>query len=241
MSRINPSLFRGSLRRSVLLISTAVLCVFIASCDGFFVSESAIQSVTARPLTVLLKTGDTPPDSYPLTSSATTVGGSSSDDTKNATWASADSTVVDFPVPTGQEPALVTAVGSGKTKVTAKDGGVTSNAINVMTYSVPTPSGSSALFITAPAGFNTAGAAPGTYQFHAFLGSDITFPDVTQFVDWSSDTTNAATVDANGLVTVLSIATPVTVKITATANVGGPGATTAPTPAPSGTLSFTAD
>lgn len=224
------------LRRAFILLSTLGLCLFAASCDGFFVSESSIQSVKITPTTVLLKTGDTPADSYPLHSTKTTVGGASSDNTTTATWKSNDPNVVT--VGQGNQGGLVTAVGSGSTTVTAEDGGKTSDAVRVMTYSVPTPA---TLTVVAPAGFNVGGAAPNSYQFRAFLGPDDTFPDVTQNVEWSSDTANAATVAPNtGQVTVNPLATPTTVKITASANVGAPGATTAPS-AVTGTLSFTAD
>ena len=106
-----------------------------------------------------------------------------------------------------------------------------------MLYIVPTPQ---SLTITAP-DLASAGAAAGTYQFHAYLGPDSTYPEVTNFVTWSSDTPSAATVAANtGVVTVLSIVTPTSVNIKASAAVGATPTATSPVPV-TGTLPFTAD
>jgi len=219
------------LRRAVLIVPAIGLSLLAASCDDFFVSGSSIQSVSVTPSNAILKVGDTPADTYQLSSSSTTVGGTVADDTATATWNSSNSSVVT--VAAGIVTAGATA---GTATVTARDGGVTSNSVNVMTYSVATPAN---LFVTADGIVSGGNAAPGSYQFHAFLGSSTAFPEVTQFVTWSSDHTTAATVNATtGVVTVLSTGTPTAVTITATANVGASAPATQTTI--TGTLQFTA-
>jgi uncharacterized protein YjdB len=205
--------------------------VTITSCNGFFVSERSIQSVTVTPTAAVLKVGDTPADTYTLSSSSTTVGGTVADDTATATWSSSNNSVV-----TVAAGVLTAGSTAGTATVTAKDGGATSNNCNVLTYTVPTPAN---LFVTST--ITSGGIAnPGTYQFHAYLGSTTSFPDVTQYVTWSSSDTTAATVNATtGLVTVLSLATPTSVTITATADAGASAPATQGTI--TGSLQFTAD
>jgi hypothetical protein len=219
------------LGRAVRLLPILPLFVLATSCGDFFVSESSLQSVTVTPSAVILKVGDTPADTYKLSSSSTTVGGTAADDTAAATWSSNNPNVT---VAAG----VITAGTSATTAIiTAKDGGVTSNACNVLTYIVSNPAN---LFVTAPTNLSTTGAAPGSYNFRAFLGPDTSFPEVTNFVTWSSSATTAATVNATtGVVTVLSLATPTAVTITATANVGASAPATQSII--TGTLQFTAD
>ena len=83
------------LGRVVRLIPVVILFVLATSCDNFFLSNSAIQSVTVTPSAVLLKaaaSSSTPGDSYQLASASTTVGGTTADDTGTATWSSSSAT-----------------------------------------------------------------------------------------------------------------------------------------------------
>ena len=226
------SILTSSIRRATLLAPALVLFVMITSCNGFFVSESSIQTVTVTPSSVVLKINDTPPDTYQLSSSSTTVGGTVTDDTSTATWSSSNSNVV-----TVAAGVLTAGSTAGTATVTAKDGSTTSNKCNVLTYTVPTPAN---LLVTATGILSGGNASANTTsQFHAYLGSSSSFPDVTQYVTWSSSDTTAATVNATtGVVTVLSLATPASVTITATANVGASAPATQSTI--TGTFQFTA-
>lgn len=221
-----------SMRRAARLLPVLSLVLLASSCGDFFVSESSIQSVAVTPTSAILKVGDTPADTFTLSSSSTSVGGTVADDTATATWSSSNTSVVPTPVK-----GVVTAGSTaGTATITAKDGGATSNSVNVMTYSVATPAN---LLVTANGITLGATAAPGTFQFRAFLGSSTSFPEVTQFVTWSSSDTTAATVNpTTGVVTVLSLITPTSVTITATANVGASAPATQSTI--QGTLQFTA-
>jgi hypothetical protein len=221
-----------SLGRAVRLLPILALFVFAPSCGGFFPPQGSIQSITVSPSAIILKVGDTPPDTYTLSSSSTTVSGTTADDTATATWNSSAHTVVT--VASG----VVTAVGSsgGTATVTAVDGGATSNTVNVLTYSVATPQ---SLSVFCDGILSGGTAAPNTYKCHAFLGASSTFPEVTNFVSWTSNSVTSATVGTTGLVTVLSIAIPTSVTITATANVGASAPATPSTIV--GSIQFTAD
>jgi len=222
--------------RAVRLLPIVVLFVLATSCNGFFLSNSAIQTVAVTPSAVLLSaaaSSTTPGASYQLQSNSTTVGGTTADDTATATWSSSNSSAVTV------DAGLITAVGTTATSstspitVTATDGGTASNAVDVLLYTVTTPT---SLFLN---GILPGATLPiGTYQLQAYFGTSTGFPLVTNFVTWTSDTPTAATVNTNGLVTVLSVVTPATVNITATASVGG-----TPTAANtvSGTVQFIAD
>jgi hypothetical protein len=217
------------LGRVVRLLPILPLSILCASCPGFFPSNGSVQSVAVTPTAVILST---PGGTSTLSWTSTSVGGTTTTDPSGTTWSSSPTGVVTVAA------GVITAVGStpGTTQITATDGGVASNACNVMTYTGTAPLN---LLVTAPANLVTTAAAPGTYQFHAYFGAAGS-PDVTTYVTWSSNPTTAATVDATtGLVTVLSIATPTTVTITATATIGVPAGTTqAPV---TGSLEFTAD
>ena len=211
------------LRRAVLLVFAIGLSLLVASCDDFLVSESSIHSVRVTPHAILLMAAvphATTGDSFTLTSTATTVGGTQTNDTATATWSSSNTSVV-----TASSGGVVTAVTTtgGLTAIfTAKDGGVTSNNVNVITYTGAVPT---TLNLTGTSGT----LPPGNYQLKVTLGSG--GQDVTNFVEWTSSNSSVATVSATGLVTVLTSGTAgATATITATAHLGAPSGTTPPAP-----------
>ncbi len=220
------------LRRAALIAPAICLCFLIASCDDFFVSERSIQSVKATPPAIILMaapTAGTNGDTFTLTSTATTVGGTQTNDTATATWSSSDSSIVTAAA--GGVVTAVTTTGGQSADVTAKDGGVTSNKVKVFVYtgSVPT-----SINLTGTSGT----VSPGSYQLKITLGSG--GQDVTNFVEWTSSNTSVATVSSTGVVTVLTSATAgATATITATAHLGAPSGTTPPGPITS-TATFTA-
>ena len=212
------------IRRAVLPVSAVGLCFLIASCDGFFVSENSIQSVKATPPAIILMaapTAGSDGDTFTLTSTATTVGGTQQNDTAAATWSSNDSTIATAAA--GGVVTAVSTVGGKSTTVTARDGGVTSNNVNVFVYTGAVPS---SITLTGTSGV----LPPGNYQLSVTLGSG-GGTDVTKFVEWTSSNTSVATVSSTGLVTVLASATAGgTATITAIAHLGAPSGTPTPTP-----------
>lgn len=226
------------LGRVVRLIPVVILFVLVTSCNGFFLSNNAIQSVAVAPTAVLLEeapAAGTPGGTYQLSSSSTTVGGTPADDTATATWTSSSANVT-------ASAGLVTAVGTAATNpanpitVTATDGGTASNAVDVLLYAPPTPT---SLFLNGIAA--DAVLAPNTYQLQAYFGTSTAYPLITDNVIWTSSDTTSATVSSTGLVTVLSIVTPAPVTITATADIAAVGDAPTANDTVSGTVQFTAD
>ena len=164
-----------SLRRAVLLLPVLAIFLLATACDGFFVSESSIQSVKVTPPAIILMAAPSaaaPGDSFTLTSTATTVGGTQTNDTSTATWSpgSGDSTKITVA-------AGVVTVAAGETSggvtatVTARDGGVTSNTVNVFIYTGAVPT---SLSLTGTSGTV---APASTSQLKVVL--DTSGPDVT--------------------------------------------------------------
>jgi hypothetical protein len=210
-------------RRLLLLLPAGALFLFIASCNGFFVSESSIQSVTVQPSAVILAVGTATAagDSYTLSSTSTTVGGTTATDTTTAAWSSSKTTVATVgngttnggvvSIPIGSTAGGVTAT------ITAKDGGQSGSCI-VYTYSGIAPT---ALTLTYPSSINPNLVSPGTPLFQVTATANINgnpAQNISPYVTWQSSDTSTATVDVNGNVTVLATATISTsFTITATA------------------------
>jgi hypothetical protein len=201
------------LRRVVRVLPIILLIALIASCDDFFVSNSSVVSVSVTPAAVLLKAGNTPAaDTYTFSSSALTAGGTTVNDTANATWSSNNSNAA-----TAAAGGVVTAVGTTgglNATITAKDGGQSGTAL-VLTYTGTAPT---TLSVNAPSNSVSPGTSFSVTATAPSL-SGITNANITQYVTWSSSNTLVATVDNNGNVTVLSTATS-GFTITATATFG---------------------
>jgi hypothetical protein len=191
------------------LLPILPLFILCGSCDGFFVSESSIQSVTVSPTAILIEAAPSG-DTFTLVSTAMSVGGTQTDDTATATWSSSPANVVT--VAAGLVTATATTANQ-TTAVTSKDSGVTSNPCNVLTYTgtistvtIATPNGTS--------------IAPGSSLQLAASYNSLTTPNIASFVTWTPSDSTVATVNANGLVTLVGTPTVVSFTVTATANLG---------------------
>jgi hypothetical protein len=209
-------------RRLLLLLPAGALFLFIASCNGFFVSESSIQSVNVQPSSVILAAGTATVagDSYTLSSTSTTVGGATATDTATTAWTSSNASIATVgngatnggvvTIPIGSAAGGVTAT------ITSKDSGQSGTCI-VYTYTGITPT---TLTLIYPSSINPNLVNPGT-PFQVTATANINgspTKNISPYVTWSSTDTSNATVDVNGNVTVLTTATASTsFTITATA------------------------
>jgi hypothetical protein len=203
-------------RRLLTLLAVLPLIVFCAGCSDFWVSESSIQSVTVSPTAVILKAGETTPDTYTLSSTSLTVGGTTNTDTTTAKWTSSDATIVSAAA--GGVITAVTSSGGKTVTITATDGGV-GGTCNVLTYTGSAPS---SLTLGFPAGESTPALGAG-FQVTAAgaLNGNSNF-NFTPYVTWSTNASSIATVSSSGYVNVLSTATVgSTFQITATATFSG--------------------
>jgi len=110
---------------------------------------------------------------------------------------------------------LATAVGSGTTTITAQSGGTIATATMTVTIS---GSSSNASINLIPGAASTSFVGE-TTQFIALgnLGSGTTIQDLTSSVNWSSSDVSVATIDKNGLATIIGAVTGKgTTTITAT-------------------------
>jgi hypothetical protein len=214
-SRETPS--QNAPRRFARLLLPLALILFATSCDGFFVSNSTLVSLTVSPNAVLLKSGATPADTATLTPSGSTAGNGPATDFSSATWSSSNDAIV-----TAATGGVITAAASGTPNtpvtVTAKQDGVTSNSCNVVLYTGTEPT---TLSITTQSGAINfaAGSSFQAYVTGSFSG-DTTLSGtgaLNPYVSWSTSDSTVATVSSSGVVTVLSSSQ---FTITATANFG---------------------
>lgn len=220
------------LRRVARVLPVLALLAFCSSCEGFFVSNSSIQTIAVTPSAIILAVApnaSTPGDTFSLKASAVTVGGTSTDATTTASWTSSDPSVVTV---TAGKVTVVGTTGGSTATITAKESGQSGTA-SVLTYTGTAPS---TLSVNLPSGLIPTSITPG--QIFALTAvatvNNTTSANISSDVVWSSSNTSAATVSANGVVTVLSTATTGTsFTITATAYLGPASAT----PTVSGTSS----
>lgn len=192
-------------RRAVLLLFPLAMLLFAVSCEGFWVSNSSIQSVTVSPSAVLLQAGASPADTYTFSSTAITVGGSQSDDTATATWSSSDTTVA-----TAAAGGVVTAAttSSGQTAtITATDSGKSGSA-TVLTYTGQSPTTLN-LGYTLPTGVTPTTIPLGTsfpVTATGSLNGNTTYA-LTNYVTWTLSNNTAGATISGSTVTVPSTGT----------------------------------
>ncbi len=212
------------LSRVARLLPVLALLAFCPSCDGFFVSNNSIQTISVSPTAIILAVApdaSTPGDNYSLKASARTVGGTATDATTTATWTSSAPSVAT--VVAGKVTAVTTTGGSTAT-ITAQQSGQSGTA-TVLTYTGNPPAG---LSVNLPNGLVPTSITPGqVFQLTAVatVNNNTSF-NISSYVAWTSSVTSAAIVNANGVVTVLSTATAgTTFTVTATAYLGSSATT----------------
>jgi hypothetical protein len=218
LEELMPWLRRESLRRIACLLPVLALIVFCGSCSDFWVSDSSIASVAVSPTSLLLKAAasdGTGGDTYSLSASATSVGGTTTDETTSAAWTSSVPAAVTVGASTGK----LTVVGSAAaTSVIKATFGGQSGTANILIFTGTAPS---SIAINFPTSIVPSSIATGaTFQVTATTTLDgNSNTNISSYVTWSSNATAIATVDTNGNVTVLTTAG--TFTITATANLAG--------------------
>ncbi|MDR3765040.1 MAG: hypothetical protein P4M01_13195 [Acidobacteriota bacterium] len=217
-------------RRTLIVLPVVLLALFCGSCADFWVSESSLESIALSPAGLILKAASSSGsdgDSYAMTATGTTVGGTTEDITSAATWTSSDTSVAT--VSAGTVTAVATTSGATAT-ITVKDDGKTETA-NVITYTGTAPS---ALTVSCTKFSSGGTVAAGTYQLHAYLYGTTT--DVANYVTWSTSNSTATSISSSGVLTVNSVSTEVSVTVTAVGTLGASVGNTI-----TGTLSFTAE
>jgi hypothetical protein len=201
------------------------------SCSGFFVSNNSIVSVTVSPAAVLLKAGNTPADTYTLSSTAVTAGGTSESDTSTAKWTSSATTVV-----TAASGGVLTAAGTTGNQtatITATDSGQ-SGTCSILTYTGSAPT---TLTLQYPNTIVPGSLALGSqFQVSAFATFNNVSTNISNYVTWTlTSNTTGSTISSTGVVTVPSSATAGTFTVNAQAAFGS----VAPQASVNSTLTFT--
>src|SRR6266702_1754196 len=186
----------------IALITATVILTVATGCNGFFLSENDLDSVSISPTNVFLDPGVT----LQFYVTGTTVGGDSVDESANATWTSSNAQVA-----TIDSSGLLTAISSEGT-VSATTVKVTAKGQSSSTNAVVTSAALSSLTVTPStatiaAGYSRQLLATGTLSTNASVS-------ITNYVTWSSSDTSVATVSSTGKVTAV---TSGSVTITATA------------------------
>ncbi len=200
-------------RRMARLLPVFALIALCASCSDFWVSENSIDHVAVAPSALLLKKGDT----VSLTAQTVTVGGTTTDVTTTAKWATSPATSTVASVTTAGKVTILTA---GSVAITAASGGQTGTA-NILAAAATLP----ATFEVRYNSGSTNIAHGTTFKVSAWGAVDSgASQDLSTYVSWTSGNTSYATVDTNGNVTVLSTATvgaTFTINASSTTSSGG--------------------
>jgi uncharacterized protein YjdB len=185
----------GSIAVFVLIL---LLSFATSGCEGFFVSGSALNTITVTPTSIFLTVGQT----KQFTANGTTVDGNSKDATSTAKWSSSSAGVATVSA------GLVTAVAAGNSTISASQDGVNASGnviVNAQALSSIAITPSSPTVIN---GSTTALTATATF-------ADTSTQVITTQATWSSDTTTVATVNSAGVVTGVAAGTA---KISASVN-----------------------
>jgi hypothetical protein len=190
-------------RRSYTLafiVLSILAVIFIGGCNDFFTSGDSITTLTISPVSRLAAAGD----KINYTASGTTVNGDTKDITSSATWSSSDTNIA-----TISSSGIATAVAAGNTTISAKQDNGSANATLVIT-ALPLD------HITVTPTDPTVAQTTGTYQFTATgTFTDGSTQNLSTVVQWSSGTTSVATINSNGLATLLTAGTTqITASIT---------------------------
>lgn len=177
-----------------------VAVAFIGGCNNFFTSGDSIASLTVSPKSRLAAVGD----SVQFTANGTTVNGDSKDVSSTAKWTASPSTVV-----TINSSGMATPVAAGNATISASQDSGSDTANLIVTTTQLT---SIAITPSSPSVFLT----QGTEQFTATgTFADSSTKDLTTLVAWTSGTTTIATINGNGLATLLSSgSTTITATVT---------------------------
>jgi trimeric autotransporter adhesin len=182
------------LRKSaaILVVTLSVVALStLTACGDFFVSNNSIDHVSLSATAVVLSsnTGGTA-QSVPLSATAVSVGGISTDVTSTAAWASSNSGIA-----TVDATGKVTAVAAGTATISATSGGAAGQATVIVV------AGSIGTFSVTPGSVTLhTVSGPLTQQLTATLVTGSGSLDLTQIATWASDTTSVATVNTTGVV-----------------------------------------
>ena len=185
------------MRTCKALLSFASICLMIAGC-------SSVQTIAVTPasgvvtLTAVGQTQQYAASGTVQTGSATPT---SSNLTNSVTWTSGTPSVASI-----SAAGLATAVGFGKTTITAEENGIVASSDLTVTAPVVTET----LVITPATGLASISVLGQTVQYHATetkqTGSgSLSTSDVTDSVTWGTSTPSVATISSSGLATAVSL------------------------------------
>jgi uncharacterized protein YjdB len=179
----------------LVMISSIVLAGCSAKSTSSTGTVSPTKSATARALSLIEVYPGTPPNQWagypkPFVAWATYSDGTNEEITSKVTWMSENTDVA-----TVDSEGIVTGITSGTTNITASLSGITSPVVTVTI--IPGPS---SLEVTPGP---VTDLLVGNIEQYTAMGTfpDGTTEDITSQVNWSSDKTDIATIDADGLVT----------------------------------------
>jgi len=170
------------------LVLSLVPIFLVSGCNGFFTSGDSIASITISPTSRLAASGKT----ITFTANGTTVNGAAKDVTSTATWKTTNSAVATVSA------GAVTTVSAGTASITATQDSETGTANLIVTASTLSSIG---LSPSSPSVLQT----QLTQQFMATgTFADSSTKDLTSIVQWTSSSTNVATINSSGVATLIA-------------------------------------
>lgn len=181
------------------LVLSLIPIFLVSGCNGFFTSGNAVASITVSPASRLSATGKT----INFTANGTTVNGASEDVTSTATWKSSNNSVATV------SGGAVTTVSAGTASITATQDSETGTANLIVTASSLS---SISLSPSSPSVLQTALTQQFTAQGTFADGSTM---DLSNQVQWTSSSTNVATINSSGAATLVAAGqTTITATVT---------------------------